>query len=1642
MAERTISTTVKIDGETTPDFSFDWETEFKGDKYIMPLRTPQGAKDNESILSSIELTFQHWAEYQLKRWYFCTMSEKEAGTAIPNQYNASVSLNLKDFCELFGQVLYYNYGDKITIDLNPDLEPNPKPTVVSINNSFIWDVLIKLYELFAVRWQIVPAEGNDNRTKDGERYVIKVGYPADEIGHIFKYGFEGGLLKVERQVQNENIRNMIIGRGGSKNLPYRYFKRHDKNNESFSPDPDWIPELANIPFTELHGATFRSYVQGWKAAHLAKYRDYYKNHKDEYKAKYSHDYPDDEEWAVSVDSADKAYAPWAWMRGYTDDRFAPIEYVADEYSTDDNGYKVVEGSSIQRYGGLMDGLENNEDIYPTIQGIEIPGLGRIDEVVNAEKILTDYDGTEPSLSEISYAPPCSHTIAVAAASYRDVTLHSTGTFKVRPGKKANLLLSLQIQDVYPSDYINMAEIKPGSEKLTVVNTDTGERRSASGIPEGTWTYEVEATLHNPLPSSSSLTITVGANDVKLQESDIETKNPNTWKIWVKDIWQSAKLPDETPTQYAERVWRPILGDSKGSEARVIFTTGALAASGDYEFAIVATPEYDDSETLNGVPSHWRLTLAKSDADLESLGVYVPSSRRQAAAGDHFAFIGMDMPHMYVVKNEERLDDWKKDELKKVKDIKPAIAVSLDKVRVHNHGEAGALIDGLKPGNSVRIADKRFITDEYGKPLAYEKYYIQSVTYNYLEPTEKEANILPDVEIILSDSYQSESNPISHLSSEIDALQKQIGSISNVAGIVTKVGDSRYLRKDINDTAMGKITVTGGLISEGQTTLTGDTQFGKNFAEGATGFGGKIDNKGNGWLGGLHLRDFLEVPELRYNRTEINIGNDWNAPGGGIIESVVPDYNADGSMKDSGTITLHLEGGELGAVAVDDLCQGIYHDTFFSRANAVADDDDGKGNFLFAGFCSVYFRIVEILDKGNNSVFKYELRQGWPHHPSAQMHFVCYGNKTNPNRQTSKYSTRTYERYLRGVNDWEFSAENIAAQFGDLSNLVVNGLHMRGYSAYLNNIYMSGTIEQFENLSSYTENILPGTAGVIEGEYTEWGDHIVLPSGMMCEMINGETYTVSARTNGKFSASHLDGSIADNVLLIMAFGGTVQIISDSDMSSDGSKGHTFVWAQPTGVYQMRVNFYNAGKWWVDRIKLEKGENPKPSWTPAPEDMLGKDGAPGIAGMIVRTTEWKTQKEYHNDSAVKNNALRYLDITILKNAKGEFESAWQCKVTHTSSEGNRPGGEGSEVYWQKLNNMQPIITPLILAENATISFVQGNSLRIYDKDGTLQGGMQASEGNAPVIFAGPESEDPLTGQAQILPNGEAYFGNRMGANVHIIPSAGVGLPRVECSDAQGNIMIRMEASDISNIEELFGGESEDVNASLPKGQTIVQADVATPANPVKNGFGSTTSSQEIVIDAPAEGTIVVQPFDLLLSVGGGRYWGISPSQQHALYYIYLDGKRIAYGEQEGRWLDEVTGEILNANEINVDTDRNFFGYNAYSTFSYKGGTFHVGAGKHTIKFEIMAIGYYEDTFWGRMTAESDIRIRWRGQKKMARYFANGFAIGDATDNYCMGAIIDGVQVLKAANTNGIRFEMDGTGVYIEKNGKRLDLTSLIK
>ena len=303
----------------------------------------------------------------------------------------------------------------------------------------------------------------------------------------------------------------------------------------------------------------------------------------------------------------------------------------------------------------------------------------------------------------------------------------------------------------------------------------------------------------------------------------------------------------------------------------------------------------------------------------------------------------------------------------------------------------------------------------------------------------------------------------------------------------------FLRKDVADSTKFLLSMFAGAV------------FGKNgFASGLTGFGAKIFDTGHGEFESMFIRRFLEVPELRYNRVTVTLGDKWRAPGAGIIETV-----------DTGTktCTLKLEDGEIGAVAVGDICMGIYHNI---TGNATEDYDDGKGNRRFAGFCTVYFTITEVTGE-RNETFKYQLRptsSSWSSSfdPFEMMNFVAYGNFTDTDRQTSVYETRTYTRMLWKQNTWEISAANVALQYGDLSNLNIFGLNMDGYSMYLNNIYMTGIIKQIKPDGTPVQTLNFREEGYIPGVHYDYYDSLSY-NGSMWACINEDGSSAAPGSNG-------------------------------------------------------------------------------------------------------------------------------------------------------------------------------------------------------------------------------------------------------------------------------------------------------------------------------------------------------------------------------------------------------------------------------------------------------------------------------------------------------------------------------------------------
>lgn len=472
---------------------------------------------------------------------------------------------------------------------------------------------------------------------------------------------------------------------------------------------------------------------------------------------------------------------------------------------------------------------------------------------------------------------------------------------------------------------------------------------------------------------------------------------------------------------------------EGETLGATFTSGSLMGR-DFELSINYKPETWKPE--DGFDKKFEI-IAQVETSGESQ-LIIPNESLHPEPGDTFVITGVKLP-------KERIEEAEKELLKAGESYAAKHSSDTDVYDCEtNPVYCQENKKNYDAGQAVRLVDPRFgESGRLSRIQGYEKKlyneYIATYTVGDNTAYSRIGNIESEVKANLYAQRigVTESGASIYLITRYDST-----AAADYNAYSAKRALWEFANKQFPDTFKGKMTFDDG------------AQFG-GFASGMTGFGGIIDKKGNAEMQSLKLRGFLEVPELRYNRVEISMGDTWYAPSAGIIESV--DTTAQ-------TITLKLEEGEIGSPRVGDICMGIFHNLNTSE-NATADYDDGRGNRRFAGFATCYFRITEELDTATYKTFKYQLRPvsgAYPtqYHPAASMTFVGYGSFSNEDRQTSRYETRTYQRYLTGVSDWEFTASNIAAQYGDLSNLSVFGINMTGYSAYLNNIYMSGVIHQF------------------------------------------------------------------------------------------------------------------------------------------------------------------------------------------------------------------------------------------------------------------------------------------------------------------------------------------------------------------------------------------------------------------------------------------------------------------------------------------------------------------------------------------------------------------------------------------------------
>lgn len=315
-----------------------------------------------------------------------------------------------------------------------------------------------------------------------------------------------------------------------------------------------------------------------------------------------------------------------------------------------------------------------------------------------------------------------------------------------------------------------------------------------------------------------------------------------------------------------------------------------------------------------------------------------------------------------------------------------------------------------------------------------------------------------------------------------AMRANTASAADRAKYADKAGEldeeaevlQRYIRKDIDDTAKGKITfedviylLKGLQLGDGKSQIT-DEGLAKlyafmtyNFVSGAYGSGASIDNNGDAEMNSLFVRQFISAPKFVFNEISVTKAEQWNTNGYGTIESVDTEKHI---------ISLHLEGNDYGSLQVGDICRGIYADI----DNAHDSDKNTEGalddcNFvLHKGFFTTYFYVKKIItsEKGK-FVFEYGKRSEATPDPCAYMDFAQYGSFTDDKRQSSMYfSSRgnSYIEVLDGVCNWEIYTENRVCRYGWLGGLAIKRrdgsyIHPSGNGIFVqDNVYFGGNVE--------------------------------------------------------------------------------------------------------------------------------------------------------------------------------------------------------------------------------------------------------------------------------------------------------------------------------------------------------------------------------------------------------------------------------------------------------------------------------------------------------------------------------------------------------------------------------------------------------
>lgn len=802
MGDAQITADLYLPADFVPNFSRDWYMEFRGEKFYNKTLQPSALKDTNSLKYKYTLTFES-QRADLKRYEFANMVAY-GGYPQPLSYDFTLPLTASEFISRYNLNLQYYFGASWSIVEGPEFVDTERKTI-SFSRVTLWNILTQFYDIFGMRWTVSNISGV---------MTITIGPSVTTLSHIFKYGFEEGLISIERINPLEDIYTRLSGLGSSRNLPYRYF---DTSTTEFIGDPDNNIYTQGIPYAGLMPKSYRDYVKGWNSGS-----------------------PDP---LLSL-----AYN-------------AGVEDVSNGSNFTPWDFCISTGSEL-KWGIRKGSLEQNEEIYPTLQGVSDASIGRLDEIIAVETIFNDdYEGTSDS-SLFESIPSKIMEGMVALGDYKTFEILSDTISLTSDDNKISFAGIFSINGVDDNGLITALDPEGLSSiidiSLSLIGVDSISFGSVAEFedefidtPTGNYQLKLSISINNS-STERKLAFYSELNTIKIFSTANDFKQ--TFDVWIKNIWGSTKSGGESELEYMHRIWDPLVSGS--GEMTVMFSDGLLAGE-DYEFKIAKGDDYyithDETKSYGGVSSHWKLSLIKSEAELETINKYLPYIGFNTSPGDHFFFINIEMPYYpYVYDAEERLENYIQAELALVDDEYPTYAIKPSSIFLES-----SIVDvnDVKAGNKVTTHDDRILG-------ANDKtFFINAVSVNY-----EKGKILPTWTITISDKPTSSTNTISIIQGELKELSSSLLSTQNINELAASI-DSLYLRKDgAIATSKSPTTFEKPLIVESGIN-TGD------FVQGlTTGSGGALYKDANGMsvleVDKIRSRKSIETVELIRNQISI------------------------------------------------------------------------------------------------------------------------------------------------------------------------------------------------------------------------------------------------------------------------------------------------------------------------------------------------------------------------------------------------------------------------------------------------------------------------------------------------------------------------------------------------------------------------------------------------------------------------------------------------------------------------------------------------------------------------------------------------------------------------------------------------------